>query len=73
MPDPVIVAHVCPRCRRRFDAPAALADTFCPACFGRAFGISVTLPRPWHGGLGPGIICLVGAFLVALWVFAHRG
>lgn len=64
---PVVTTHVCPCCRERFAAPPVLAATYCPECFGEAFGVTTKQSSHWHTSLLPGIICLCGAFLVALW------
>lgn len=60
--------HVCPYCREAFEGPALLASTYCPECFDEAYGVTHKQSSHWHTSFLPGIICLCGAFLVALWI-----
>lgn len=64
---PLSIPHVCPCCHEAFVAQVELASTYCPECFGEAFGVTTKQSSHWHTSLLPGILCLSGGFLVALW------
>ncbi len=68
---PLVVTHVCPYCRGPFEAPVHLAATYCPECFDEAYGVTRRPAGLWHTSLLPGIICLCGALIVALWLFVR--
>jgi len=63
--------HVCPRCSSHFTARPEFADTYCPECFGEAYGVIQKPATRWNRDLRAGIICIAGAIILFAWLLAR--
>ena len=64
--------RVCLRCQETFSAPLHLAETYCPACFGEAYGLAgesdaILSGCFWKSSMWVCIASFMGAFFVELW------